>query len=97
MMVNVLLNEAALAALDPTVSKPLLLDILRQDRLVIRTPLKIEEIGDCDSVGCLIEVLPMTWGNQRAVVIGALGRLQLRTTDVNLLKRIQQALSAVTP
>jgi hypothetical protein len=78
------LNETALAAMDPRVSEPL-------------TPRRLEEIGDHASVACLIEVLPKARGNQREVVIGALRRLQLRTTDGDLLQKMQRALSAATP
>jgi hypothetical protein len=91
------LNQVALTALDPGVSKLLLCDILKQDRMAILAPRRMEEIGDADSVGCLIEVLPVTRGNQRAVVIGALRRLELGTTDGDLVKKIQKALSTATP
>lgn len=59
------LNQVALTTVDPGVSKRLLCDILKQDRMAILAPRRMEEIGDADSVGCLIEALPTARGNQR--------------------------------
>jgi hypothetical protein len=86
------LYELALAGIEAAVAKPFLCDILKLNRAAQPTVLRLEEIGDDESISCLIEALPASQGLHRDVIVGALTRLIKRAPDGAMKERIQQAL-----
>jgi hypothetical protein len=86
------LYEIALAGIDPAVARPFLCDILKLNRDAQPTVLRIEQIADEESVGCLIDALPASRGLHREVIVGALTRLIRRAPDSALKERTRQAL-----
>jgi hypothetical protein len=86
------LSELAVAGIDPVVSKPFLCDILKLSRTVQPTVLRLEQIGDGESISCLIDAFPASRGLHRAVIEGALTRLIGRPPDSALKERMRQAL-----
>jgi hypothetical protein len=86
------LYEVAVTGMDPSVSKPFLCAILKLNRPAQPTVLRLEEIGDNDSVGCLIDAFPASQGLHRQVIEGALRRLIKRAPDGALKTRMSGAL-----
>ena len=86
------LDEVALAAMDPSITTPLICDLLLQNRVSLLLPRRLEEIGDAQSVNCLIAALPGSAGMQRESITWGLKRLLSRVKDNDLRMRIRGAL-----
>jgi hypothetical protein len=86
------LNEVALAAMDASITTPLICDLLLRDRISLLLLRRLEEIGDAQSVNCLIAALPRSVGMQREFIGYALRRLSSQVKDTYLLERIRGVL-----
>jgi hypothetical protein len=86
------LDEVALTAMDPSITKPLICDLLLQNHMSLLLPRRLEEIGDAQSVNCLIAALPRSVGMQREAMTWGLKRLLSKVKDTDLRERIREAL-----
>ena len=85
-------NEVALTAMDPSITTPLLCDLLLQNHVSLLLPRRLEEIGDAQSVNCLIAALPGSAGMQRESITWGLKRLLSKVKDTDLREKIRGAL-----
>jgi hypothetical protein len=81
-----------LEAINPTIAKPLLCDLLGRNPLAHSVPLRLEELGDTESIDCLVDALPAAQGLQKQVIAGALERLSRNTQDGELRQKLLRAL-----
>jgi hypothetical protein len=87
-------NLDILEALDPAVAKPFLCDVMRRNSESYSVAIRLEEIGDAESVSCLIDVLGGSRGLQREVIISSLKRLIVKTPDETLRDRMKRSLES---
>ncbi len=87
------LDEVALTAMDPSITTPLICDLLLHNRVSLLLPRRLEEIGDAQSVNCLIAALPGSAGMQRESITWGLKRLSSKVKDTDLRERIRGVLA----
>ena len=85
------LGDSALAAVDPTVAKPFLCNLMKLNSPTAAIP-RLEQIGDEESVQCLIDAFPAAKGDLRDLLDGTLVRLLRTLPDGETKDNVKRAL-----
>jgi hypothetical protein len=82
----------ALVTVDPAIAEPFLCDLMKLNRWGTSPILRLEEIGDEESVRCLIDSYPATKADDREILTGTLIRLLRRLPDGATKDNVKKAL-----